>query len=71
MMLRDGGCATSGCDWPPGMCHAHHLTAWSHGGKTSVDDGVMLCPRHHTVAHDRRYQLKTDRHGKVTFARRT
>ncbi|HEX2894486.1 MAG TPA: DUF222 domain-containing protein [Marmoricola sp.] len=71
MMLRDGGCATVGCDWPPGMCHAHHKTPWSRGGGTSVEDGVMLCPRHHTLAHDRRYQLKADRHGKVTFARRT
>lgn len=71
IMLRDGGCATVGCDWPPGMCHVHHLTAWSRGGKTSVEDGVMLCPRHHTLAHDRRYQLKADRHGRVNFTRRT
>jgi len=32
---------------------------------------VMLCPRHHTLAHDCRYQLKTDKRGKVTFSRRT
>jgi hypothetical protein len=71
IMLRDGGCATIGCDWPPGMCHVHHKTPWATGGKTSLDDGIMLCPRHHTLAHDRRYQLKTDKHGKVTFSRRT
>jgi hypothetical protein len=71
MMLRDGGCAVLGCDWPPGMCHAHHKTPWSRGGNTSLDDGVLLCPRHHTLAHDTRYQMKTDRHGKVTFSRRT
>jgi hypothetical protein len=70
MMLRDGGCAVLGCDWPPGMCHAHHKTPWSRGGNTSLDDGVLLCPRHHTLAHDTRYQMKTDRHGKVTFSRR-
>ncbi|MGY2875084.1 hypothetical protein ACVW00_002274 [Marmoricola sp. URHA0025 HA25] len=71
IMLRDGGCAAIGCDWPPGMCHVHHRTPWSRGGATSVADGIMLCPRHHTLAHDARYQLKTDKHGKVTFARRT
>jgi hypothetical protein len=71
LMLRDGGCATLGCDWPPGMCHAHHTTPWSRGGATSVDHGILLCPRHHTLAHDGRYQLKTDKHGKVTFSRRT
>lgn len=71
LMLRDGGCAILGCDWPPGMCHAHHPTPWSKGGSTSVDNGILLCPRHHTLAHDHRYQLKTDKHGKVTFSRRT
>jgi hypothetical protein len=71
LMLRDRGCATVDCDWPPGMCHAHHKTPWARGGKTTVDDGVLLCPRHHTLAHDARHQMKTDKHGKVTFNRRT
>ena len=71
LMLRDQGCATTGCDWPPAMCHAHHTTPWSHGGNTTVHDAVLLCPRHHTLAHDNRYQHKTDKHGHVTFTRRT
>ena len=70
LMLRDGGCAAAGCDWPPGMCHAHHRNPWARGGKTSVDDGVLLCPRHHTLAHDARYQMKAAKNGKVTFSRR-
>ena len=53
------------------MCHIHHKTPWARGGKTSVKDGVPLCPRHHTLAHDHRYQLRTDKHGHVTFSRRT
>jgi hypothetical protein len=69
--LRDGGCAADGCDWPPGMCHVHHQTPWSRGGRTNVADAMMLCPRHHTIAHDARYQLKTGPTGKVTFTRRT
>jgi hypothetical protein len=71
MMVRDGGCAAEGCDWPPGMCHAHHLTPWSRGGRTSVEDGVLLCPRHHTLAHDGRYRMITGVNRKVVFARRT
>ena len=69
--LQHRGCATTGCDWPPAMCHIHHKTPWSRGGKTSVTNGIPLCPRHHTLAHDNRYQLKTDKHGHVTFSRRT
>jgi hypothetical protein len=71
VMLRDGGCAAIGCDWPPGMCHVHHRKPWGAGGRTSVADGVLLCPRHHKLAHDARFQLKIDKHGKVTFRRRT
>lgn len=71
LALRDRGCAASGCDWPPGMCHAHHTNPWSQGGHTSVQDGILLCPRHHTLAHDAHYQLKTDKSGRVTFTRRT
>ncbi len=31
----------------------------------------MLCPRHHVLAHDARYQLTDTMHGKVRFTRRT
>jgi hypothetical protein len=70
LALRDQGCAAAGCDWPPGMCHAHHAIPWSKGGHTNAKDGLLLCPRHHTLAHDARYQLKTDKSGRVTFTRR-
>ncbi|MBO9524420.1 MAG: DUF222 domain-containing protein, partial [Nocardioidaceae bacterium] len=71
LMLRDKGCRAEGCDWPPGMCHSHHGIPWSRAGHTNVKDGMLLCPRHHTLAHDRRYQMKTDSSGRVTFSRRT
>ncbi len=69
--LRDRGCAAAHCDWPPGMCHIHHRDQWSRGGKTDVATGIMLCPRHHTLAHDARYQMTDTMHGKVRFTRRT
>jgi hypothetical protein len=71
LMLRDGGCAVVGCDAPPGMTHAHHKDPWSTGGRTSLDRGISLCGPHHRMAHDARYQLKTDSRGRVTFSRRT
>ena len=71
MSLRDGGCTTVGCDRPAAMTHAHHNQPWSHGGSTSVADGRLLCPRHHTLAHDPRYQTTTTPTGEVTFTRRT
>jgi len=70
LALRDGGCTAEGCDWPPGLCHAHHDAPWSHGGGTSVASGRLLCPRHHARAHDPAYETTTLAGGKVTFHRR-
>ncbi|WP_253945275.1 HNH endonuclease signature motif containing protein [Nocardioides sp. zg-DK7169] len=55
LAIRDGGCTAEGCDWPPGLCHAHHDQPWSRGGATSVANGRLLCPRHHARAHDPAY----------------
>ena len=71
MGLRDRGCTAVGCDRPPAACHAHHDQHWTSGGPTDVKTGRLLCPRHHTLAHDARYQLKSGPNGKVTFSRRT
>ena len=53
------------------MCHAHHNTPWAHGGHTSVKDGRLLCPRHHSYAHNPKYQMNDAGNGKVSFHRRT
>ena len=70
MGLRDGGCTAEDCDWPPGLCHAHHITPWSRGGKTSIANGRLLCPRHHARAHDPGYETTPLANGKLTFHRR-
>ena len=71
MGVRDGGCTAEGCETPPGLCHAHHNTPWSHGGSTSVDDGRLLCPHHHRRIHDPHYETRHLPGGKVSFHRRT
>ena len=48
---RDRGCTLPGCTAPVSWCEAHHLTAWEHGGHTTVDDGALLCPNHHHHVH--------------------
>jgi len=71
MALEQGGCTAQGCDWPPGLCHAHHEIRWSLGGGTSVARGLLLCPRHHARAHDPHYAMARLGGGKVAFSRRT
>lgn len=51
LSARDGGCAWPGCDIPPQWCDAHHVLWWTRGGRTTVDNLVLLCPRHHTEIH--------------------
>ncbi len=50
---RDGGCTYPGCTIPPQWCEAHHVVHWLHGGLTDLDNGALLCGRHHTVVHER------------------
>jgi hypothetical protein len=69
--LRDGGCCVEGCDWPPGMSQIHHPHPWSRGGTTSVENGIMLCPRHHTLIHGPRYLTETRPSGKIRLIKRT
>ncbi len=52
LVARDKGCAFPDCSIPASWCEAHHLTPWSQGGVTSVDNGVLLCSRHHHVIHE-------------------
>ena len=67
---RDKACTAAGCDWPAWMCHAHHDIPWSLGGKTDIENGRLLCPRHHAYAHSPTYEMKKTKHGRVTFTRR-
>lgn len=71
MVIRDGGCTAQGCDRPPAWCEAHHEVPWSAGGGTSVAAGRLLCPHHHHLAHDARYDMRRLTDGKVRFHKRT
>jgi hypothetical protein len=54
--LRDGGCTFPGCDRPPSWCDVHHCQWWSQQGETKVDNGALLCRRHHTFLHANGWQ---------------
>ncbi len=71
LAIRDGGCTAEGCDYPPGLCHAHHDISWGRNGDTNVKDGRLLCPRHHALAHNPRYNTTRLGTGKLRFTRRT
>jgi hypothetical protein len=54
MWLRDGGCTYPGCDAPPSWTDGHHLVHWADFGVSDLQNGALLCGRHHTTVHSRR-----------------
>ncbi|KQP56653.1 HNH endonuclease signature motif containing protein [Agreia sp. Leaf283] len=52
-----GGCVVAGCNAPPSFCEVHHIDPWSEGGKTDVEDGVLLCRFHHMHLHNHGHRI--------------
>lgn len=70
LALRDGGCTARGCETSASGCHAHHDDPWSRHGLTDLAKGRLLCPRHHRLAHDARYEMRIHADNTITFIRR-
>jgi hypothetical protein len=51
LILRDRGCAFPSCTRPPSWTQGHHIHHWVDGGCTSLDNGVLLCGKHHRTVH--------------------
>ena len=71
LLLRDRRCRAEGCEVSGTWAEAHHRDAWSTGGRTDLDDGVLLCHPHHRRIHDQRFGSEWLPNGDVRFHRRT
>jgi hypothetical protein len=57
LTVRDGeGCRFPGCTHTRHL-HAHHVQHWLYGGRTDVDNLVLICSFHHGVLHDHGYRI--------------
>jgi hypothetical protein len=61
LVVRDGGCVFPGCDRKPTWTEAHHLKFWEDDGPTDLDNGCLLCRRHHNLIHHRGWRLERDK----------
>ena len=68
IVARDGHCRGPSCDRPAAWCDIHHIDWWSHDGRTDLDNGVLLCGRHHDLVHHGGWTIDLDAStGQVTW----
>jgi hypothetical protein len=65
LAARDGHCRWPHCDRPASWSDAHHVIHWSKGGETDLANMVLLCHRHHWMAHEGGWQLVQTSEGEV------
>ncbi|OLT04062.1 hypothetical protein BJF90_24540 [Pseudonocardia sp. CNS-004] len=58
LAARDGErCQFPGCTHTHYL-QAHHVRHWLHGGRTDIDNLVLICSFHHTTIHDHGYRIR-------------
>jgi hypothetical protein len=66
LWIRDRGCRFPGCPHTR-FLHGHHIRHWLHGGTTSLDNLVLLCPRHHHMVHEDGFTIHVATDGALVF----
>ena len=54
---RDGGCTFPGCEMKH-FLHAHHIQHWTKGGRTDIDNLVLVCGFHHKLVHEHAWNVE-------------
>jgi len=63
---RDGGCRFPGCE-NTRFVQAHHILYWSLGGRTDLDNLILLCGYHHRFLHEHGWKITGIPNGQVQF----
>lgn len=66
LLVRDGGCRFPGCTRRSRLI-PHHVAFWSHGGRTDLDNLVLVCQAHHRAVHELGYRVAAGDAGRFTF----
>ena len=67
LRARDRQCRFPGCRNV--RVDAHHVEHWADGGRTALDNLVLLCRRHHRAVHEEGFRITLDASGDVEFLR--
>jgi hypothetical protein len=66
LRYRDRECTFPGCG-ARRFTQAHHATWWERGGRTDLDNLVLVCFFHHKLVHEYRWRLRRDQDGTVRW----
>ena len=66
LAARDRRCRFPGCG--NRRVDAHHIRHWADGGRTALDNLILLCRRHHRAVHEEGFRVTMDAAGDVRFA---
>ena len=67
LAARDRQCRFPGCG--NRRTDAHHIEHWADGGRTALDNLVLLCRRRHRAVHEEGFRVTLDAAGDVHFLR--
>jgi hypothetical protein len=62
LLIRDRMCRYPGCQQTRHL-KAHHVVPWSLGGRTDLDNLILLCQWHHTAVHEGGVTITEDAEG--------
>ncbi len=65
---RDRGCTFPGCELRR-FLHAHHIRHWIEGGRTDLDNLVLVCSRHHKLVHEYGWKVRLGAGGTPDWSR--
>ncbi|MGH8891023.1 MAG: HNH endonuclease [Acidothermaceae bacterium] len=68
IVRHHGHCAVPGCSNVKGL-DGHHVIPWSQGGRTDLDNLILLCEPHHLGVHNDELFVTAQRRGRFTFTR--
>ncbi len=66
IMRRDRHCRFPGCTNVT-FTNAHHIKPWKPGGRTDLDNLVLLCEHHHHLVHSRTWTMSGNANDELTF----
>jgi len=65
---RDRGCRFPGCG-TTAFTQAHHIRFWRNGGRTDLDNLVLICSFHHKLVHEYGWWIEGDAEAELRWYR--